>query len=496
MIEQIKQLIAEGENQRIEFKEALFQFPKDAYETVCAFLNTDGGFLFLGVQDDGTISGIIDECVDKVKNDFITSVNNPSTINPAILLDVKEVTIEGKKILFAEIPKSPNIHEYKKEKFKRVDKSDINITNHYEEVKRLYLSKDASYSENQIYPYLDISELRTDLIERVKKLASLNNPSIDWNSLSNEQFLRRNALYQKDFSTGKEGVTLACILIFGTDEQIASVAPAFKFELVKKVENTERWDDRLTLRTNLIECFDKAMKFISNNLPDPFYKEGNQRINLRDNIFREVVANMIVHKEYMAAEPTIFIIKRNEIIAKNSSIPYIRGFITPKNVTNHPKNPNIIKIFRGIGYVEEMGSGISKIYQLCEKYSGFDPEIRDDDIFEFKLEHNFFPAFNNVRGQLSLDLSHSEQVTGQVTEQVNNKSGQVNIETMILEYCTVERSFNDILKQFGYKNRGHFKEKYMNPLIEKGVISLTNPDSPNSPTQKYYTVIYKDNLND
>ena len=89
MIEQIKKLIAEGENQRVEFKEALFQFPKDAYATVCAFLNTDGGFLFLGVQDNGTITGIADDCVDKIKSDFITSVNNSSTINPSLLLDVK-----------------------------------------------------------------------------------------------------------------------------------------------------------------------------------------------------------------------------------------------------------------------------------------------------------------------------------------------------------------------------------------------------------------------
>lgn len=493
MIEQIKKLIAGGENQRVEFKEATFKFPKDAYETICAFLNTDGGFLFLGIQDDGTVTGIADDCVEKIKSEFITSVNNMATINPPILLDVKDITIDSKKVIFAEIPKSPNVHQYKKETFKRVDKSDSNITHRYEEIKKLYLSKEASYSENKIFPYLDISELRIDLIDRVKRLATLNNPNLDWNSLSNEQFLKRNALYQKDFSTGQEGITLAGILLFGTDEQIASVAPAFKFELVKRVENPERWDDRLTLRTNLIECFDKAMKFISNNLPDPFYKEGNQRINLRDNIFREVVANMIVHKEYMGAEPTMFVINRNEIIAKNSSIPYIRGFITPENVTNHPKNPNIIKIFRGIGYVEELGSGISKIYQLCEKYSGHNPEIKDDDIFEFKLKHDFFPAFHNIQGQLSLNLSHTEQVSEQVSEQVTRKSGQVKIETMILEYCTIERSFNDILKQFGYKNRGHFKEKYLNPLIKNGLINMTNPNSPNSPTQKYYTVIHKDN---
>ncbi len=517
MINQIKKLIAGGENQKVEFKEAFFKFPKDAFESICAFLNADGGSLLLGVKDDGTISGIAEDCIEKIKSEFITSVNNPSTISPPLLLDIKEFVINGKKILYAEIPKSPNVHQYKRETYKRVDKSDFNITYKYEEIKRLYLSKETSYSENKIFPYFDISQLRTDLIDRVKKLTAMNNPSIGWNNLSDEQFLKRNALYQKDYSTGNEGITLAGILLFGTDEQIASVAPAFKFELVKRVENTERWDDRLTLRTNLIECFDKAMKFISNNLPDPFYTQGSQRMNLRDNIFREVVANMIVHKEYMGSEPTMFIINKNEIIAKNSSTPYIRGFITPQNVTNHPKNPNIIKIFRGIGYVEELGSGISKIYQLCKKYSGHNPEIKDDDIFEFKLQHDFFPLVYTTEKQLFSDLSNtnqvseqaSEQVTAQVSEQVSEQASeqvtaqvseqaseqatnQVTLEKMILEYCTLERSYSDILNQFGYKSKGYFRKKYLNPLIQAGKLNLTAPDSPRSPMQKYYTVVQDD----
>ncbi|MDO5437966.1 MAG: hypothetical protein Q4F80_07205, partial [bacterium] len=41
-INKIKSLIKEGEGQKIEFKKAEFAFPKDAWETVCAFLNTDG----------------------------------------------------------------------------------------------------------------------------------------------------------------------------------------------------------------------------------------------------------------------------------------------------------------------------------------------------------------------------------------------------------------------------------------------------------------------
>ena len=89
--------------------------------------------------------------------------------------------------------------------------------------------------------------------------------------------------------------------------------------------------------------------------------------------------------------------------------------------------------------------------------------------------HKFFPIIIDIE---------KEQVKEQVRE-------QVRIETRILEYCTVERTFNDILEQFGYKGKRHFRERYLNPLIEKGLIGLTNPNSKHSPTQKYYTILEK-----
>jgi len=499
MQERIKKLISGGENQKVEFKEATFQFPRDTYETICAFLNTDGGIILLGVDDDGNIQGVTENCVDEIKDCFSSDINNPTIISPVIYMDMENISIEGKQILYINVPASSCVHRYKNKIYKRSFKSDIDITNNHDEVSKLYLNKDSNYTENKIYPYLETGNLRQDLIDRVKKLAKLNNPRNDWQELSTEQFLKRNSLYQTNFETGQKGVTLACILLFGTDEQIASVAPAFKFDLIKQVDDVERYDDRLTLRTNLLDCFDAAMKFISNHLPDPFYKEGNQRISLRDNIFRELIANMIVHKEYVGAEPTRLIIQRNEIIAENSSKPYIRGFITPENVTNHPKNPNIIKIFRGIGYVEEMGSGISNMYKYCREYSHKDPVLEDNNIFKFSLKHNFFPVV--IHGTLErpslFDLVDINKTSDQVSDQASDQvSDQVFLEKTILEFCVDAKSLTELLKRTGYSNRTHFRNRILKPLLEKGLIELTDKKSPNSPKQKYVTVIKGKDLND
>jgi ATP-dependent DNA helicase RecG len=62
-----------------------------------------------------------------------------------------------------------------------------------------------------------------------------------------------------------------------------------------RIVNTDRYDDRLEVRTNLFESYDLLMDFIRKHLPDPFFPENNQRISLRDKIFREVIANTLVH---------------------------------------------------------------------------------------------------------------------------------------------------------------------------------------------------------
>ena len=56
--QQIIELIRKGEGLDLEFKTCRNQLNRDAYETVCAFLNRYGGTLLLGVQDNGVIQGI------------------------------------------------------------------------------------------------------------------------------------------------------------------------------------------------------------------------------------------------------------------------------------------------------------------------------------------------------------------------------------------------------------------------------------------------------
>jgi len=55
MKENIRQLLEQGEGISVEFKKASSQLPESFFETICAFLNRNGGSISLGVTDDKTI---------------------------------------------------------------------------------------------------------------------------------------------------------------------------------------------------------------------------------------------------------------------------------------------------------------------------------------------------------------------------------------------------------------------------------------------------------
>jgi len=75
----------------------------------------------------------------------------------------------------------------------------------------------------------------------------------------------------------------------------------------------DRYDDRDDIRTNLIESYDRLMGFMAKHLPDKFYLIGDQRVSLRDRIFREVPANCQIHREYLNQFPAKFIIEKDSV---------------------------------------------------------------------------------------------------------------------------------------------------------------------------------------
>jgi len=103
---QLQEIINGGEGLTVEFKECRSRVNRDVYESICAFLNRNGGHIILGVRDDGGISGIDPVALSEIKTDLVTTLNNLQKINPPLYVLPETITIEGKLLLYLAIPES------------------------------------------------------------------------------------------------------------------------------------------------------------------------------------------------------------------------------------------------------------------------------------------------------------------------------------------------------------------------------------------------------
>ena len=101
-----------------------------------------------------------------------------------------------------------------------------------------------------------------------------------------EQFLSKDCDVEFE-ALIKEGGTIAAILLLGKDSTILSVLPQHKTEAIFRVANTDRYDDRNVIITNLLESYDQLMAFGQKHLNDTFHLEGIPRVSVRDHILRE-----------------------------------------------------------------------------------------------------------------------------------------------------------------------------------------------------------------
>lgn len=189
-------------------------------------------------------------------------------------------------------------------------------------------------------------------------------------------------LYKKGFQTGKSGYTLAYILLFDKDETIISVLPYHKTDAIYRVKQLNRYDDREVIKCNLLESFDKLMIFIEKHVDERLYLEGTTRVNARNNLFRKVIANLLIHREYSNSYPAKLIIEKDCVKTENGNNAHGFGVIDPNNFTPYPKNPTIVAVFKEIGWADELGSGVKNVTKYSKVYSNITPEFIDGDVFK------------------------------------------------------------------------------------------------------------------
>ena len=380
----MKEFIQQGEGIEVEFKLAQNGLPENLFETVCAFLNRNGGHVILGIDDDRNVIGINPAKIDNYIQQIVTASNNSNKLTPTFFLFPEKIEFQNKKLIYIFVPESSQVHSTSGKIYDRNKDGDFDITKNQPLVTVLYQKKQQTFTENKIYPYIELSDFRDDLFVRIRKMAGNNRRNHPWLEMNDMELMKSAGLYQKDYLTGQEGFTLAAALLLAKDVVIQSILPAYKTDAILRVQNLDRYDDRDDIRTNLIESYDRLMAFVQKHLPDKFFEGPDaQRRNLRPVIFHEVIANILVHREFTNPFPAKFIIETHSVKTENWCKPHGYGNIDPANFTPQTKNPNIAKFFREIGRFEELGSGVRNIFNFTKIYSdGKQPQLLEGDIFK------------------------------------------------------------------------------------------------------------------
>jgi ATP-dependent DNA helicase RecG len=520
---EIKKRIQIGETIETEFKKVRNEINKSVYQTVCAFLNRVGGYIFLGVDDAGKIIGVDPDVVPKMKKEFIDAINNPQKFTPPVYLTIEDIKINGKIIIVIYVPESSQVHRVNGRFFDRNENGDLDITNHTDNVTLLYIRKQSVFSENKVFPYLTMEEFRGELFDRVRKIVRGVNATHPWIKMTNAEILHSLGFYQKDYASGKEGYTLAAGLLFARDEVILSLLPYHKTDAILRRNNLDRYDDRDIVETNLIDSFERLLTFVKKHLNDPFYIEGTNRISLRNKIFREVVSNILIHREYLSPFPSKLIIGRENVITENAKRAHGIGLINTKNFSPFPKNPKIARFFREIGRADELGSGVRNIYKYTPVFSnGKQAELIEDDIFKIIIPlpevENYFPIIveetveesgknyekKTVKMTVNETMEKYEKATAKITVgktakillmaiKENPKITVREMETITglnqrgVEWIINKLKTSEIVKRIGPHKGGYWEvieqkqennslQDTMGKTVEKTVIKIHNPD--------------------
>ncbi len=201
----------------------------------------------------------------------------------------------------------------------------------------------------------------------------------------------------------------------------------------------------------------------------PHARGRDERLELPEDALREALVNAIAHRDYRStANVQVHVFRdRLEIVTPGGLSAGMREEdLGTKSV---PRNPLLFGMFYRMGLVEQIGSGIRRIRQLCRDYEVAEPLI---DVSENWVTTTFARQVEHAAPQVpDMSPSSTTQVTLQVRSLIRSLDG--------------ERTRAEILQSLGLKDRTNLAKEYVQPALAEGLIEMTIPDRPRSSKQKY-----------
>lgn len=357
-------MIPKKETLTIEFKSDIDCLDeKEFVSEIVGMTNTEGGVLYLGVEDNGDITGVHKKHRDP--NGAMALIANKTV--PSLSVRAEIIEEEGIEVLQIQIPMSKTIIATSDGKIQRrrlkPDGSPENVPMYpYEIPGRLSSLSQLDYSA-QILLGATMDDLDGNERDRLRNIIKYRKGDKTLLELTDEELDKALQLVKEE--AGVLYPTVTGMLLLGKEERIAELLPTAKavFQVLEgtKVRKNEQTSKPLLATFEMFEEYMKAwnpereMEYGLFRVPIPEFSEA---------AYREGLVNAFCHRDY-----TVIQAVRVAIEDEGLTISSPGGFIEGVNLKNlltvepHGRNPVLADALKRIGLAEKTGRGIDRIFE-------------------------------------------------------------------------------------------------------------------------------------
>ncbi|MCI5899800.1 MAG: putative DNA binding domain-containing protein [Hominisplanchenecus sp.] len=406
--------IAAGQNETTVFKNCRDGIHTDVFETICAFLNSRGGHILLGVNENGSVPGLRERAIPDIIKGLTQAAQNEEIFRPVFYLDLEEEIVEGKHILVLSVPESPEVHALRGQIFVRRDGETVRLERR-EELARLYARKQDIYTERKIYPYLREHDLREELIARARARILMTDPEHPWGHLENAPLLAEMNLSGINYETGERGLRFLAALLMGKDSTLRNIFGNTQVYCEKQEDGRMV---RATFETNLLDETEKITAFLENAL-------GKERAAAFAAVF-------LSEREYTAAYPATIRVNRQDVTAEFAGSMGRFG------------NPLLTQLLRVMGlYPEKLPEGLTMqkkdgICLLCMSWKEIRSESRTTADQDTDVVQETLPFVKDAYAQYDGHFTPEERQTEILKMMAEND--RVSIGTMVRSLQVTKRT--------------------------------------------------------
>lgn len=358
--QEINELIRQGENASIEFKELPVR-PEVIAREMVAFANGSGGVILLGVTDQGELCGISGA---SHLEEWIMNIARTSVI-PALTVSFETVAINGVDVCVIGIPKGGDKPYQTGDKY-LIRVGSTNRVASQSELMRLFQCSGMFHYDAVPVASASMNDLNMAALD-----AFFSSYGIEFSR--EDESARRLLLVNTDILANTGEPTVGGLLMFGINPTRYLPQSGILFAHFNGNEADDALIDRQEIGGTLPQQVDAALAVIKNNLLSPSIIEGlkreETRIALPDKIFREVIVNACVHRNYSISGSRI------RIFMFRDRLEFISPGRLPNTVTidklrsgvSYSSNPVLVKFMDNLRYMDRLGRGFPMIYREMQQ---------------------------------------------------------------------------------------------------------------------------------